>query len=132
MMDVAWHLEPFHPLSLHYPESKRLDPGDYFPDSLNNWVLNTVLALPVKCTGMSLEGRRGVGATIIPQAMVVAADTQALVGMRSDPGAVGRCESSSSFLIFEGTATLMANLAASGGLYPPFSSPALPMVFAST
>lgn len=43
---------------------------------------------------MGLESRRQVGA-VVPQAMMVAADIETFVGMRSctlEPGAVGRCE----------------------------------------
>lgn len=73
-----------------------------------------------------LESGREVGA-IVPQAMMVAAVSEAFVGMRSctsELGAVGRCEGSGSSLTFEERSTpAMANLTAPGGLHPHFSGP---------
>lgn len=68
-MNIVWHLVPFPPLLSILPRIKEVGPWDYFPDSLNNWVLNTVLALPMTCTHMGLEDRREVEA-IVPQAMM--------------------------------------------------------------
>ena len=112
------------------PSQRRLTLGTTSQTPLTAGLWDTVLVLPVRCIHLDLEGWKEVGA-IVPQAIMVAADIQALVNMRScidwpDPGAVGRCEGSSNFLILEGTTALMANLTAPGGLHPPFSSPVLP------
>lgn len=80
MLSGTWYHS--HPFFLLSPESKKLAPGDYFPDSLNSWVLDTVLVLPMRCILMVLEGRREVGA-IVTQAMLMVAHIQALVPMTS-------------------------------------------------
>lgn len=71
------------PFSLLCPQNPRsLTLGNYFPNSLDNWALDIALVLPMRHVHLDLEGRQEVGACV-SQAMMEAADMQALVNMRS-------------------------------------------------
>ena len=104
MVRVAWCLVSFPRLLSSPPKSKKADPGDCLPSSLN--------------CGRQREGG----------AITVAADTQALVSTevcadRPEPERWAGVGSSSLSI-----AAVMARLTLPGALHPPFSSLVLPIV----